>query len=455
MRQFEFLPEALGNANEIVTTALEVLPETIKKFVSDNTMDILRGGPGNAVAAESQYNLLKKYMQARRAAYDKDDWKGAEKISDSIDTVRDTIITALELMPYDSGIVEELVHVIELELQDIVHDYIEKYYGKIEPITDPGVSRRNFKTDEINALFDTKNLYWAEHIIVQLQLDGVSKKTGEPKTRGGYFSRSASKDKITSKTGSHIRWGDEFAVLINIYVDKNQIWHVITNELENQITEEVVGEYEDQQLITKLIKPIVSTFLHEVVHFEQEIRARANTKGKDYTHRTKLPNTNIPRPKAYIHWNPEKNKSKGSPNQTLPYRSFRAGRRGHYPNNLDSTNDPKVWAEYLGHDIEIEAHAAHVASEIYSDMVTDRFGYRNRKMPQEDINYTLDSRIDDIKFGYFKDGSYQQVIADKAKAAAKNPNMSNEDKRFLKVWNIFRKKLIQHLTSYKRDIPQD
>ena len=455
MRQFEFLPEALGNANEIVITALEVLPETIKKFVSDNTMDILNGGAGTAVAAEAQYNLLKKYMQARRAAYDKDDWKGAEKISDSIDTIRDTIITALEAMSYRESIVEELVHVLELELQDIVRDYIEKYYGKIEPITDPGANRRNFKTDEINALFDTKNLYWAEHIIVQLQLDGVSKKTGEPKTGGGYFQKSPSDSEITSKTGSHIRWGDEFAVLINIYVDKHQIWHVITNELENQITEEVVGEYEDLHLITKLIKPIVKTFLHEVVHFEQEIRARANTKGKNYTYKTKLPNTDIPRPKAYIHWNPEKNKSKGSPNQTLPYRSFRAGRRGHYPNNLDSTNDPKVWAEYLGHDIEIEAHAAHVASEIYSDMVTDRFGYRNRKMPQEDINYNLDSKIDDIKFGYVDHNYYNNVIADRAKAAAADPTPSNEDKRFLKVWNLFRKKLIQHLNSYKREIPKD
>ena len=139
----------------------------------------------------------------------------------------------------------------------------------------------------------------------------------------------------------------------------------------------------------------------------------------------------------------------------MPYRSFRAGRRGHYPANLDSTSDPKVWAEYLGHDIEIEAHAAHAAAEIYSDMVTDRFGYRNRKMPQEDINYTLDSKIDEVKFGYFKNNSYQQVIADKAKDAAKNPNMSNEDKRFLKVWNTFRKKLIQHLNSYKRDVPKD
>lgn len=454
MRQFEFLPEALGNANEIVTTALEVLPETIKKFVSDNTKDILGGGTGWAVAAESQYNLLKKYMQARRAAYDKDDWKGAEKISDSIDTIRDTITTALEIMSYNSSIVEELVHVLELDLQDIVRDYIEKYYGKIEPITDPGVSRRNFTSDEINTLFDTKNLYWAEHIIVQLQLDGVSKKTGKPMIGGGYFLRSATNDRITSKTGSNIKWGDEFAVLINIYVDKNQIWHVITNELENQITEEVAGEYEDQQLITKLIKPIVSTFLHEVVHFEQEIRARAKTNGKDYYSKTVIPNTDIKRPKAYTHWNPEKNKSKGSPKQTMPYRSFRAGRRGTYP-DITSSDDPKVWAAYLGHTIEIEAHAAHVAAEIYSDMVTDRFGYRNRKMPQEDINYNLDSKIDDIKFGYLKHNSYNSVIADRAKAAAADPTPSNEDKQFLKVWNIFRKKLIQHLASYKRAIPQD
>jgi hypothetical protein len=451
MRQFEFLPEALGNANEIVVTALDVLPETIKKFVSDNTMDILNGSEGNAVAAESQYELLKKYMQARRTAYEKDDWKTAEKISDSIDVIRDKIITALEIMSYNKSIVEELVHVLELELQDITHDYIEKYYGKIEPITDPGVDR-NSGNINFDALFDTKNLYWAEHIIIQLQLDGVSKITGKPKTSGGYFQRRASKSEVTSKTGSTINWGDEFAVLINIYVDKNKIWRVITNELENQINEEIVGEYEDQQLITKLIKPIVRTFLHEVVHFEQEIRARTKTKGKNYYTRTVLPNTDLPRSKE-TNWEPEKI-SKGSPNQTSKYPKYRAGRRGNYP-DIDSSNDPKVWAEYLGHNIEIEAHAATVAADIYADIATDRVGYRGRKMSPEDINYSIDNSIDDVRWGNFPPNWYQNQIADKARAAIANPNMSNEDKRFIKVWNTFRKKLIQHLNSYKKDVPND
>jgi hypothetical protein len=214
----------------------------------------------------------------------------------------------------------------------------------------------------------------------------------------------------------------------------------------------VAGEFEDQDLISKLIKPIVGTFLHEVVHFEQEIRARENTKGKNYINKSVLPNTDLKRPRE-IDWNP-RNKPKGSPNQTLKYPKYRAGRRGNYP-DMDSSNDPKVWAEYLGHNIEIEAHAATVASKMYSDIVTDRFGYRGRKIPQEDINYSIDNKIDNVRWGYFPPNWYQNEIADKARAAIANPNMSNEDKRFIKVWNTFRKKLIQHLNSYKREIPKD
>jgi hypothetical protein len=443
MRYLEFLPEALGNANEVVTAALDTLPVSIKQFASDNTSDIL-----DSIGVAEEYADLQEYMRLRDAAYKKDDYKTAEQLFDrKIEPLYIKITDAIDQAPYSKDITEELVHVLELDLQEITRDYIEKYYGKIEPITEPGVDRKGMSFSQA---FAEKNLYWAEHIIVQLKTDAVTA-GGEPKTGGGNFSKSATQDKVTSKTGSNIKWGDEFAVLINIYVDENDIWAAIIGEFSNQFKEYVVGEYEDQELTKKLIKPIVVTFLHEVVHFEQEIRARANTKDKNYTGISVLPNTDIKRPQA-TSWDPTR--PKGSPGQNTKYPKYRAGRRGNYP-DIDSSNDPKVWAEYLGHTIEIEAHAAHVAAEMYSDIVTDRFGYKNRKMPQDDINYSIDNRIDNVRWNIFPPNWYQTAIADKAKSALSDPNRSNEDKRFIKVWNTFRKKLIQHLQSYKRELPPD
>ena len=443
MRYLEFLPEALGNANEVVTTALDKLPLTIKQFVRDNALDIV-----DSFGMLEEYADLRDYMRLRNAAYEKDDYKTAEQLFDrKIEPAFTKIENAIDQAPYSKDITEELVHVLELDLQEITRDYIEKYYGKIEPITEPGVDRKGMSFSQA---FAEKNLYWAEHIIVQLKTDAVTA-GGEPKTGGGYFQKSASKSEVSSETGRNIKWGDEFAVLINIYVDKNDIWDAIMGEFSNQFKEYVAGEYEDQELTTKLIKPIVKTFLHEVVHFEQEIRARANTKGKNYTHISVLPNTDIKRPKA-TSLNP--NQPKGSPGQNTKYPRYRAGRRGNYP-DIDSSNNPKVWAEYLGHTIEIEAHAAHVAAEMYSNMITDRFGYKNRKMPQEDINYNIDTAIDNVRWNIFPPNWYQTAIADKAKSALSDPNRSNEDKRFIKVWNTFRKKLIQHLQSYKRELPPD
>jgi hypothetical protein len=350
----------------------------------------------------------------------------------------------------NTDIVEEFIDVLELHLQDLARDYMEAQFGKIE----------QYKHDEPWEENTKKNLYWLQHIIVQLDTTDKNKHTGEPKTDGGYFQRSPQKSKLHSRSSQKIDWQTDLAQHINIYTSKEKLWTVLTHRLLDKDSQNRYGDSGGDNPVPAFLKELVRTYVHEVVHMDQNARVNIKMQSSDRGYRkgdyTMIPDPSVPRPKLYAY---DKNDPRGKASQKDDWRrKYRGGRRGQNVQDIDNFGyNVDRWAAYLGSVNEIEAHASHAATQLYSDFISNepfRYSYSTNDK-QRRVNEFVDSAIEDVKWGYFPNNTYANIIAPTARQAMANSNPSARELQFLKVWKLYLKKIVKHLQSYKKEVPKD
>ena len=444
------LIEAIDQTAGLTQATYDLLTREIDQFIRWNAESIFDSvGEGDYLKKMS--SLEKRIEEIRERGLD---WREEDKLVSSLQYKSQDISGNVQSKLYNSepntDIVEEFIDVMELHLQDLARDYMEAQFGKIE----------QYKHDEPWDENKKKNLYWLQHIIVQLDTTGKNEVTGEPKTGGGYFQRQPQKSTLHSRSSQQIDWQNDLAQHINIYTSKEKLWTVLTHRL---LEKDSVNRYGDSGVdnpVPKFLKELVSTYVHEVVHMDQNARARIKqqTSNKSFGRGdyTKIPDTSVRRPQLYAY---DKNDTRGKASQKDSWRrKYRGGRRGQetydiekYANNLDR------WAAYLGSVNEIEAHASHAATEFYSNFISNepfRYSYSiNDK--QRRVNEFIDSAIEDVKWGYFPNNTYPNIIAPTARQAMANSNPTARERQFLKVWKLYLKKIVKHLQSYKKEVPKD
>ena len=344
----------------------------------------------------------------------------------------------------NSNVIDDCIHALEIELQSIARKYIEEQFGPIETMSIP-----NNDFEQLSKL----NLYWLQHIIVQIDVHGT--RNSKPAIGGGYFSKWPKKDNIRSKTASEINWHTDLAVHINIYSTEDAIWHMLTNRYRQLVTLDQWGEFEDDTDYARVFfKDVIRVFVHEMVHLEQSVRRGINIdalrKGV-YKHTyTLLPVPGAKRPTVgstkYLD-------TRGKPNQNTNFPRYKAGRRGGYVYGVEPDSKLELWSAYLGTVTEIDAHAADLAATAIEKELRDARWRRDNSFQtsQETINYLVDSLIQDLSHSNFNFGNYWR-IEEEAIEALHKPNPTTRDKKFIAAWNRLRKKIVQHLLSYKKPV---
>jgi len=456
------LVEAINQTSVLTDTAYTLLRKEIDKFVKENRNRIYHAIGVENIIARMESND-KKIADIREQQLP---WQEEEKLVEPLQNQTMDLWGDVERDSYTSEpnkeIVEDFKHTLELDLQNVARDYIETQFGKIMT-KDPSQKDINWDTRT------KQNLYWLEHIIVQLDTKGANARTGEPKTGGGYYQAYPSKNKIQSRYGQTIDWWNDLAVHVNVYTSEKKLWEVLTNRLQQLETEDRYGESSISNPIPKFLKDILHTYVHEVVHLEQDARLRINKqqaelRGEPYgvirTDHTMLPNPDQPRPKI-TSFDPNSTKGSDVKNADAKYRKYRGGKRGNPVQGVDRfENNLNRWSAYLGSVNEIEAHAANAASELYMEMLSNLSTWRSYSYSdidrQREINQFVDNEIDNIRYGYFPKNFYTMAsIEQTAKEAMQKPNPTNREKRFIKVWQTYVKKIIKHLQSYKKPVPKE
>ena len=443
------LVEAIGPSGQLTRSTYDLLVKEIDQFIDWNTESILDS------VGYGDYNRKMDALDDRiQAIQDKNlDWQDEDRQTSSLRTKQQDLTGEVQSKLYnsepDSDLLDEFIDVMEMHLQDQARDYIEAQFGKIE--ADPSLPY-----DERRK----QNLNWLQHIIVQLDTTGKNAETDEPKTGGGYFQRHPQPSTMHSRSSQRINWKTDLARHINVYTSKEKLWTVLAHRLLDKDAEQRYGDSGIENPVPKFLSELVKTFVHETVHLEQNARAEIKMQKTDRGFRrgdyTMIPNPETPRPRLKSF---DKNDPRGGAKQTGGYyRSYKGGRRGQETYDVDKfEHNLARWAAYLGSIQEIEAHAAHAASEMYMSFVEHnpfRYTYSENDK-QRRINEFVDMAIDDIRWGQFPNNTYPSMIAPTAKQALENPDPTPRERQFLKVWNLYIKKLIQHLQSYKKDVPEE
>jgi len=447
--QIKHLLEAIDQTSFLTQDTYSLLSKDIDRFINANANRIFASvGEGSYLKKMNAIDKQKQEVRDQNL-----DWKEEDKLlsrlSDKEQTLSGQVQSKLHDSDPDPEIVEDFIDTLELHLQDLARDYMEAQFGKIEKYNHDEPWEENRK----------KNLYWLQHIIVQIDTKGKNKTTDQTKTGGGYFSRYPQKDELHSRSSQKVNLQNELGNHINIYSSVANIWEVLIHRLLERDSVNRYGDSGYDNPIPGFVKPIISVFVHEVVHMEQYARASMRQQKTDKGFRrgdySMIPNPEQPRPKLNTY---TKTDARGPKNQKGNYRTYRGGKRGNetydvgnYGYNVDR------WAAYLGSVNEIEAHAAHLATELYSDFVESnpfRYAYSANEK-QRIINDFVDHSVENVKWGYMPNNSYEQIIAKTAREAAKNPNPTSREKQFLKVWKLYLKKVIKHLQSYKKPVPDE
>jgi len=449
--QIKHLLEAIDQTSLLAQDTYSLLSKDIDRFIRANAERIF-----NSVGEDDYLKKMDVIDKQKQEVRDQSlDWKEEDKLLSRLSDKEQTLSGQVQSKLYDSDpdpeIIEDFIDTLELHLQDLARDYMEAQFGKVE----------KYNKDEPYDEIKNKNLYWLQHIIVQIDTKSKDKMTGQPKTGGGYFSKYPRRDNVHSRSSQNIDLSSEISNHINIYSSVASLWEVLIHRLLEQDSINRYGDSGFDNPIPAFIKPIISVFVHEVVHMEQFARASMKQQKTDKGFRrgdySMIPNPDQPRPKLKSY---DKSDTRGPEKQKGGYyRNYRGGRRGNetydienYRHNLDR------WAAYLGSVNEIEAHAAHLATELYTDFMSNnpfRYAYYSADEKQSRINDFIDHAIENVKWGYMPKNSYEQIIATTAREAAKNPNPTPREKQFLKVWKLYLKKVIKHLESYKKPIPQE
>jgi hypothetical protein len=246
-----------------------------------------------------------------------DDWGNEDRGKD-----RDAISSyfynhIIQKIDRDASIIKDMKNRIERELQNFSRDYIEN----IEFNTKDGKKKLKIGLSNID---ETRNvekvldvpLYWLQHIIVELKIsnsniDDISKKGG------GYF------DRYPRNIGSDHEYANaeynpknQFAVHIVIYSEMFKWREMIHEEMTRIFDIELYGESSEGNNISKFTRPMVSTFLHELTHLEQDTRARVRNPYYRSHGITYTPNPTKPRQVAVVRCDPPRKPKRRTLRQT-------------------------------------------------------------------------------------------------------------------------------------------
>ncbi len=406
-----------------------------------------------------QYTYKTQYRdQVRQYPADDDSNDSFEKRDSLRDDQYDREYTTLvgdENRALHELLVKTFKEMLEKQLREAAIGYMEGQFGKIERT----VPKENYEE------LQKRHLYFMQYIIIDIDI-AATYKSGKPRTSGGYMQSSPSKNEFTDTwSKGNVDWGNELGFGIKLYSTDNAIWLAAVGVLVESLHIEHFGEIQERKEgFPNLLKNILPTWVHEVVHVEQWTRRRLLNKnfykydmGMSYTPQQKK------RP-AFTRYNKD---------LEVNQKFKRGGTRG-FPSHLNAIEnaDTAEWIEYFGTSHEIEAHAAGAAAHFLHDIMQDEGRHRSNfysdDYRQSQINYAIDNIINDISHGYIETnihslGSYYNLIRNEAmryirlKSAKRDYDISR-DQRVLnkidigarKVWTIFLSKLIKHLQSYKK-----
>jgi hypothetical protein len=443
------LIEAIDQTGQLTQNAYNLLIKEIDQFIDWNAESIFDSvGEGDYLKKMDALDDRIEKIREKNLDWQEED-RQVTKLSNMRQDLSGEVQSKLYKSEPDQDLLDEFIDVMEMHLQDLARDYIEAQFGKIE--ADPSLPYDERKQ---------QNLNWLQHIIVQIDTTGVDSKTGEPKTGGGYFARNPQKSALHSRSSQKIDWQNDLLTHINIYSSREKLWTALTRRLLDKDSTRHYGDSGIENPVPKLVAEIVKTFVHETVHMDQNARAnikmQSTNRGFGRGDYTKIPDTSVPRPQLYSY---DKNDTRGKAGQKDNWRrKYRGGRRGQETYDVDNfEHNLDRWAAYLGSVNEIEAHASHAASEMYMNFMEHepfRYSYSDNDK-QRRINDFVDSAIEDVRWGEFPNRTYPSMIAPTAKQALNNPDPTPRERQFVKVWNLYIKKMIKHLQSYKKDVPED
>jgi hypothetical protein len=400
-------------------------------------------------------------------AYEGNDQKAMDRASDT----RDKILSKIEQTLYHDESIREpliasLVEQMETILQKLTVDYVEKNFGKIEPF----VRGNDYETES------KKHLYWLQHILVHIKLDGKFP-SGKPKTGGGFFTRFPDKKDFENHAYSkqNLKWdGNDLPVGIVVLADTNELWSAYVNLIVQRYHIDEYGEsMVEGNPLRKVLPSIISTYVHEVGHLEQEIKKKSKGWSRS-SGITLLKNNKKREPVASM----KRDDPRGSPNKygndTRTYKKFRPGLKGNPDHlsgidNVEAHSDEYVarMTEYYGTRHEIDAHAASTASTIVSEYMLDN--ERDGRYPeqrQRELNSQIESIIYHISKGYgvgVSCHSYDAYVtyvrdkiknADKVLKAGRYP-LQKVDTLHRKVWRLYMLKLVKHLMAYIKPVTSE
>ncbi len=419
-----FLKEAINQTLVIATT--RALNDAFNEFLKGELIEVSRFmGVQKYI---DQYVEYDKNLDPDMRYQDNDLWKYRDRIVDNWHSEK------LSKLPKDDHFrqetISEMIHILELTLQDVARDYMEEKFGKIEPI-----AKRQLDFDEFKNELATKNLVWLEHIIVHLDYSSEQKS-------GGHFNTHASSSEYNTRYAqSEINPQTDLSQAIKVFVDDDKLWAAFVVEIRDAVVEEYYGEgFKEENLFLDWAADVAPTFVHEVVHMEQEARLQMKLQktGEHMPVTGRIGRTLLP--------NPEKKRVRVD--------GVLKGRKGGVDRRIDNghPNDPNYdarWADYLGDPNEIDAHAAGYAAKLILAWLKERDRYRHHGSSFEsDLNYYVDSVVADLTKGWTPEDyslqSYKRFIHSK----------SANNRAYQKVWNRFLKRLATHLLSHKKAPPK-
>lgn len=443
------LIEAIDQTGQLTRQAYDLLIKEIDQFIDWNAESIF-DSVGEGDYPKKMEELEDRIAKIREKNLDwQDEDRQVSKLSNKQQDLTGEVQNKLYRSEPDDALLDEFIDVMEMHLQDLARDYIEAQFGKIE--ADPSLPYNERSK---------QNLNWLQHIIVQIDTKSVDPNTGEPKSGGGYFAKHPQPSTLHSRSSKQVDWRNDLATHINIYTTPKKLWTAITQRLLDKDSTRYYGDSGIENPIPGLVSEIVKTFVHETVHMDQNARANIKQQQTDRGYRrgdyTLIPDPSVARPKLKSF---DKADTRGGAKQTGGYyRTYRGGRRGQETYDVDKfEHNLDRWAAYLGSVNEIEAHASHAASEMYMNFmayVPFRYAY-SEDDKQRRVNEFVDNAIDDVRWGNFPNNTYPSMIAPTAKQALENPDPTPRERQFIKVWNLYIKKMIKHLQSYKKDVPED
>lgn len=395
------------------------------------------------------------YRTAERQAYDDDDYDRAGKLRDDwYQKFYDFMNEAEkgENGVYD-GLLKNFKNALELKLQGVARDYIESKLGKIVGDKDHDDFEKRRKN----------HLYWMQHIIVDIGLDDAN-----PHNQGGHYQRHAGPDTYkTDYTAANFDRQNDLGVAVKLFTTKKLFWDVIEHAIKGTVQEEIFGEpMTEGDPRHELNKAMMPTFVHEVVHMEQDAREHRDP-DKPWHRRagiTYTPDPTKPRQKT-----PDQSGTHtGGKTDKWGRAIVRRGKR-----DPDYINRPKYteneFMSYLGSAHEIEAHAAGAAAKLFAGHWNAIKNSRFRTDPRQKqayVNEAIDSILEDLRtdqLHYLTGGgslvSYaryiRRMVDDQMQKLPQDETLPKVNILYRKAWTIFMKKLVKHLLAFKKPLPDE